>query len=523
MNRMAFGVMVLLVLGMAFSEPVLQVEEYSVVPAKPYPDSTAQLQITLKNSGDSMAEGASIYYTYMEDDRWSIAVGDIGAGAEAVTSVSFKVPSSVSTGVMVVRLTIYYWDDEGHGKISTAAVPIEVSQQHGLMVETVSIDEDVQKGESFEAEVEITNTGGTMRGVSISAPSDSPFRLGGTTQQSVGDILSNTSVRVPLSLVALSSAEAGKSAVPLEISYYDSLQNEITETAYIGPVSIAEPSEQYRVGFEPVDGSEVGSQAQFRLSVENRGSEAQSVVASLEGTDVFTPIGSSKVYFDSVMPGETRTEVVVLGIDAGTSSGYYTIPITLSDGEDSFVQEIGVAVEATPEITLTAETETVQSSSTGSEAVSFVSSGTQVTIRIANSGNTPIRSVFVSAVDGDGVTVTGTKDKFVGTLNVDDFGSFQTTVRVAGTCSDGCTLPIVITFKDADNEEHTVRKEVTVSGEGAGAVSGEPTTTEMPYGMRRSATSSLPFGLSIFHIAGAVLVAGVALFMYKRWKGGKAK
>lgn len=193
MNKVISGLIALMVVGMVFCAPVLQVQEYSVVPEKPYPDATAQLQVTLKNSGDATATGTNIYYNYMDSTgtKWGIFVGDIGAGAEAVTSIPFKVPSSVSSGVMVVTLNIYYTQSGVSGnKVSTVSIPIEVSQQHGIMVETVSIDENVQSGEVFEAEIEITNTGGTMRGVSISTPEDSSFRLEGTTQQAVGDILS---------------------------------------------------------------------------------------------------------------------------------------------------------------------------------------------------------------------------------------------------------------------------------------------------------------------------------------------
>ncbi len=530
MNKIASGLIALMVVGMVFSAPVLQVEKYSVVPEKPYPDATAQLQVTLKNSGDATAMGTNINYNYMDSvgNNWGIFVGDIGAGAEAVTSIPFKVPSSVSSGVMVVTLDVHYTQDGVSGtKVSTVSIPIEISQQHGLMVKTVSIDENVQKGEAFNAQIEITNTGGAMRGVSISTTADSSFRLDGTTEQAVGDIAQNASVKVPLSIVALSSAEAGRSTIPLEITYYDSLQNEITETAYVGPVSIADSSDQYRITFVPVDGSEIGSQAQFKLGIENRGTDTQSVVAGIGDNDVFTPIGSSKIYFDGIAPGETRTEAVALGIDAAASSGYYTIPITISDGTESFVQQVGVVVQATPGITLTAETSTVQSTSTSTDTqASFGSSGTQVTIRVANSGNTPIRSVYVSAVDGNGVTVTGTKDKFIGTLNVDDFGSFQTTVRVTGDCTNGCALPVVITFKDADNAEHSVTKQVEVTGDRAGAISsaaGASSGTGATGFAGRRTTSSLPFGLNILEVAGALVLVGAAWFGYTKWKGGKAK
>jgi len=226
-KKLGIFVFVLLLASIAYCDgPVLQVSDYSVVPDNLYPGSTGQLQIAIQNSGDESATGTTVYYNYKLDERWNIRVGDIGAGSEAITSIPFQVPDSVSSGVIVVKLDMYYRDeDQTTTKISSVSIPLAVSQHQILEVNTLSMDKtSVQKGETFSVELEIINTGGTMNNIVISTPDDSSFTLKGTTQQRVGNIPSNSSVDVTVSLMSSSSTETGKYAIPLEITYQDSAE-----------------------------------------------------------------------------------------------------------------------------------------------------------------------------------------------------------------------------------------------------------------------------------------------------------
>ena len=518
-KKLGIFVFVLLLASIAYCDgPVLQVSDYSVVPDNLYPGSTGQLQIAIQNSGDESATGTTVYYNYKLDERWNIRVGDIGAGSEAITSIPFQVPDSVSSGVIVVKLDMYYRDeDQTTTKISSVSIPLAVSQHQILEVNTLSMDKtSVQKGETFSVELEIINTGGTMNNIVISTPDDSSFTLKGTTQQRVGNIPSNSSVDVTVSLMSSSSTETGKYAIPLEITYQDSLQNEKTETVYIGPVSIAESSTQYRIYFEALTSTEIGAQAQYELSIENRGSEVQTLTATIEDNDVFTPIGSAEIYFDNLMPGETRTEVITLGVDSSTSSGYYILSVSISKDGEIFEHEIGVVVQATPDITLTSET--TMSSSSSEDGSTTGMGGMQTTVRIANSGNTPIRSVYVVAESTNEVKVVDTPDKFIGTLNVDDFGTFSTSIMITGTCESGCKLPITITFKDEDNIEHVFYEEVEVEGSGMGVMENSDSSASM---RQRPGMVPSVFGINIFYIIGVIAIAGLGYFGYRKWKGRK--
>ena len=508
---------ILFVIGIAYCEgPVLQVSDYSVIPENLYPDSTAQLQVTIKNSGDEPATGVMIYYNYKLDERWNIYVGDIGVGSEAITSVPFKVPSA-TTGVIVLKLDMYYQDEDGSTiKTSSASIPLTVSQHQILEVNTLSLERNsVRKGESFSVELEMINTGGTMNNVIISTPEDSSFSLKGTTQKRVGDIPSDSGINVTLSLISSSTANTGKNTIPLEVTYHDSLQNEVTETVYVGPVNIVESSTQYRIFFIPLSKTEVGAQSQYKLGIENTGTETQTVTVTIEENSVFTPIGSAEIYFDDILLGENRTQIITLGIDSSASSGYYTLPISIDSNGEVSTREIGVVVEATPDITLTSET----TSGSVNEETGETNGNMQITIRIANSGNTPIRSVYIVAESTDEVRVVGTPDKFIGTLNVDDFGTFSTSIMITGTCENGCELPVKITFKDENNIEHVFNGEVKVKSSGGMAAMGSIS----PEGMRGQRPGMFPsvFGINILYIVGIILLGVFGYFGYKKWKGRK--
>jgi len=476
--------------------PVLQIDEYDVYPEAIYPSTEGQLQVTILNSGSEMATGVTIYYDYNPDDRWSIYVGDIGEGSEAITSIPFKIPDKTDTGIVLIDLMIYYNGEDGTSlKTSKASIPVSVSQHRVLEIDTVDMSKDtIRKGETLDVELQIMNTGGVMNNVVISAPDDSAFSLIGTTSQRVGNVASGENVNVTVSLVASSSASEGKYTIPLQIAFNDALQNEISETVGIGPVLVMDSSSLFRVSGEAMSSSEIGSELTYKISVENRGSSVQSATLIIDESDIFTPIGSNTLYFDSISPGNEVSDTIQLGIDADASSGYYILPITLRTNGEDIQYESGIVVEATPEIVLTTET----SSSESGEV--------EATIRIANSGNTPIRAVYVYAESTESVKITGEDEKFIGTLNVDDFASFQVSVQGQGE------MPLVISFKDNDNEKHTLSRTIQVGSDGSMMMM--PETEGMPE--RGRPGGGLPDPLLI--IGGAGLLA-VLFFGYRKWKG----
>jgi hypothetical protein len=481
-------------------EPVLQIKEYEVVPANIYPSTTGQLKLTLENSGSEVATGTTVYYTYNSDEKWSGYVGDIGSNSEAITTIPFVVPEQVSSGIMVITLDVYYMDEDSTStKHSMSSIPITITQHQILEVDTISLSQEtIRRGEQLEVGLEIKNTGGVMKNVIIAPEENSSFRLDGTTTKRVGDIEKNSSTKVSVTLVSSSSAEEGKYSIPLVVTYNDALQNEISQTIYVGPVMVTDSSSLFRLSCEALSETEIGSQLEYEISITNQGNSVQSAKLIIEENDVFTPIGPNILYFDDILPGQTRSETVVLGIDSDSASGYYTLPMTLQTNGDEISYSSGIFVQATPAIVLTTETE-----STGGQ--------TQVTIRIANSGNTAVRSLYIAANPTENLRISGANEKFIGTLNVDDFATFQ--VNVAGGGNDA-RLPLTIIFKDNDNVEHTMSYSVSLGS-----------MQEMPIGSEAGPAPGYPrpgTGPNLLvYVGGGALLLVLAFLGYTRLKGKK--
>ncbi|MFH0737064.1 MAG: hypothetical protein V1827_00735 [Candidatus Micrarchaeota archaeon] len=495
------------------SEPVLQMTGYDVVPATVYPGTSGQLEITIGNSGSETAKGTTLYYNDGSGSTWSVYLGDIGSASDAITTIPFTVPDKVDSGIIILTLDIYYLDeDETESKHSMSSIPLAVSQHQIMEVTTTSISKDtLRQGDTLSAALEIRNTGGVMKNVVISASDDSAFSLVGTTQQRVGDIAANSSKNVTVSLVSSSSADSGRYSIPLKITYNDALGNELEQIVNIGPVTVTGASSSFKLTCAPASESEIGSRLAYNITLENPGGSVQSAVLSIDENDVFTPIGQNTLYFDGIQPGESRSEIVYLGIDSSASSGYYSLPMTLKTNDNEVGYSAGIYVQATPAVTLTTETE-----SSGS--------GIDVTMKIANSGNTAIRSLYAYAESTDSLRISGSAEKFIGTLSVDDYSSFQ--VTLVQTRPDGAaSLPVTLIFKDNDNAEHVIKEHVelglssgnaTSAAQGGSAYQSSNRTMGGPVGGPMgggSQAQNIPLYAGI-----GIVIAGVLFLGYKKLK-----
>jgi len=514
------------------SEAVLQVTGYSVVPSKAYPGTKGYMQLTLENSGTQTATGItaeySNSYTYQ---AISVASSDIGAGATSQISIPFEVPAESGTGLLLYKIKIYYFSsDVGNTKTTTYSIPIEVSQDQILQVDTLSMGkESLSPGEKVSITINIINTGGTINDLSITTPQNSSFSIDGSTRKYVGSVSSNSNKTITLDLASSSLASVGQYLIPLNFNYDDSLQNPSNQTLYVGPINVLDPFSQLRVSLESLSSTEIGSQAEFNLVLENDGSGSTSAIVDIISTDQFTPLGGSKLFFSAIESGKKASMKVKLGISSSISAGYYELPlnITLGTGR-TFIQKVGVPVSATPEIRITRDTST---STTGNEIV----------IQIANTGNTAVRSMYVLIEYG------GTKtEKFIGTLSIDDYTTIS--VTSSGTSGNFTGSPsgafpnaqygrnasansqqiqnrsqssnqtvqmsgnviVTVTFKDEQNQPHTVTQTISASSSGIRQVSASTT-------QRSTQNKGIIFGLSLLQIAGIIALAGIAFFAYKKY------
>jgi hypothetical protein len=492
--------------GMVFAAPssnssdaVLQVTGYSIIPSAVYAGSSGYAELNVANTGQIDATDITVYYTYASSNvQSSISAGDISANSNEQVTVPFQVPQQVPGGIYLMDVDVYYTPYESSSQKKTSiSIPIIVSQYEPLEVTTIGAATGViAPGEVFQLQLMVNNTGGVVNNLIVTTPGNSSFSLEGETQETIGSIVSGASTNVTLNLISSSNAAIGQYTLPLIFTYQDASGNTTAQTLYVGPVSILDSSTQFRLTMNPLTPTEVGSEAVFQVTVENVGTNPLSAIVDINSTTAFTPIGISRLYFDPIESGQSASQNVTLGISNSVTAGYYELPITVSLSSGNVVtQNVGVPITATSDLTVTA-----------------TSSSGVVTVQISNTGNAPIRSVYVSASSSNFI-ISGGSDKFVGTLNVDDFATISLTVAQRPGTSNN-TIAVTTSFKDSNNIPHVITKNVAVTASSSNF-------TSATFGARRS--TGVIFGLDWTEIIGGIVVIVVAYFAYRHFKKRGAK
>ena len=440
----AFAFALLLLAGQmsaASSGPLLRVSGYTTVPSDVYPGTHGYLQLTIENNGDSTAQSVTANYNLNGMDN-SISIGDVAASSTSQISVPFEIASSSAGSIQIINVGIYYAYTSGSStlpKTTSLSIPLTVKQYKALEVTLTDTSIVTSPGDKIIFNLDISNAGGVINNLVIGTPGNASFTLYGSTERQVGNIPLNATAMVPLAMVSSSDAKTGTYAIPITFTYQDALKQPTTETYYLGPLTVLESSSKYRLSLIPLQTVEIGAQVPFQLTLENAGATPMSGTFAINTTSVFTPIGVQTAYFDSVPAGENRSQIILIGISSSASSGYYTLPLTLTTAEGQKAVYIsGVVVEATPEITVSLDT-----------------SGATSAIQVANTGNSQIRSVHVSATAAGSSTPT---DSFMGTLNVDDFSS------VSLPSGSAKSVAVEVTFKDSNNAQHSVKQTLETTG-----------------------------------------------------------
>jgi len=514
----AIAAVLLLAAGAAYAEPVLQVSNYTTSPSSIYAGTTGYVQITLYNSGDATAITVSPRYT-IDGISASTTLGDLGAKSSAQVAVPFRIGADAAGTIQLINIEVFYTYTSGSSSVSkktTLSVPLTVQQYSPLVVRTLSIDKtQISAGETLAFDLGIANTGGVVNNLVITMPDNSTFYIDGSTQKNVGTVPSGTTVNVTLDLVSGTDTKTGTYGIPITFTYQDMARQPTTKTLNVGPISVLDTSVQYRLTLEPKEIVEIGAEVPFSLTLQNRGSYPISGVVEIAETTVFTPINMQRIYFDSVPAGEAANKEIYLGVKSSASAGYYTLPLTLAPSTGQQLKyNVGLIVEATPEITVT-----------------LSQSGASPAVEIANTGNSQIRSLYVSVTPAGLQTPT---KSFIGTLDVDD----SATVSLGSAAG---SVNVELSFRDSRNAKHTVTKTLQASGgnssfvqggrigvpgaaNGTGAVGFQNSRNRSPLGMFMGpggASGPDTLTLAIAGIVVIVIIGGGGYYAYRKWKGKK--
>jgi hypothetical protein len=497
---------------------VLQVTNYTVIPSTVYPGTTGYAQITLSNTGTDIATGVTAYYNYIQSNvPIPLSEGSLSSGSTEQITIPFQIPQQVASGLYLINVGIYYSSSSTTNSIqeTSISIPLVVSQQQTLQVQTIGMSKNtISSGNSFSVQVQVNNNGASnINNLIVTTPSNSSFSIQGSSQQTIGNIPLNSSINATINLTSSSTTTVGQYTIPLEFEYNNALGATVIDTLNIGPVTISGPSSNFILTMNPISPTEVGSEAVFQLTIQNIESNVESYTVNLNSTSAFTPLNQTTIYIGPINPGQSASQKIIIGISNSISAGYYTLPlqITLASGQ-AVNQTIGIPVTATPGFTVT---------TTNSGA------GT-ITLEIANTGNTAVRSVYLSA-SSNSLSITGTSDEFVGTLNIDDIATLPLTISIPqnltpngnysqrsgfqNMTSNKPSIQLAISFKDVNNIPYTIEKNVSITSSEltSGGATASGTT-----GFNRTRQTGLVFlGIGLIQWIEIIIAIVIAYLIYR--------
>jgi len=342
-------------------------------------------------------------------------------------------------------------------------------------------------------------------------PQNSSFQFSGVSKYVLSSLQSNSSADMTFKMISGVSVSTGTYSIPVTVTYTDRLGTTSSESMNIGPVNVVDLGTLFSISAAPITDAEVGSTLSLNVTISNNGQEDESSVSvEPQSSTYIIPIGSTSVPFGTIPAAGQASRTVLLGIDPLASAGYYSIPLKVRLGTgQSFNTSVGILVSAASQLSVTSETTPTTVAPGGTASL---------TLSLSNVGDSAVRSMVVK-LSSDTVTISSGTESFIGTLNVDDTSTAVATVRASSSAkSEDNAITATITFKDSNNQERKVEKTIYLSTSSTGAAVSS-SGTSMGYTSSRSSSQGI-MGLLPYAI-GAVVLAVLAFFGYKWWKGKK--
>lgn len=215
---------------------------------------------------------------------------------------------------------------------------------------------------------------------------------------------------------------------------------------------------------EMIEGSVIraapGDEASAKFLIKNIGSSiASDIIVKIEEDRTVTstgvvvereilPLGSSSQYIESLAAGEKKEISMLVSVDNDADLKTYTVPVTINYFDRdrnslSTTSYLGVKVTAEPELDSVI--------SDGSAGIPSVGTS-DMRINLFNVGVATAKFVVVS-MESDVLNIHEPK-QFIGTLEADDFDSFNSAVSVEpGTPPGEYAIDLEVTYKDQENKD----------------------------------------------------------------------
>ena len=183
-------------------------------------------------------------------------------------------------------------------------------------------------------------------------------------------------------------------------------------------------------------------------------------------------------------------------------SGVYNVPLSVSYLDElgkSYLKNvtIGLTIGAKPDLSITLDDSEIYESGKSGE----------IFVKIVNKGVTDIKFMNIKLMPSDNYRILSNEEVYIGNIDSDDYETADFELFIGGSKEKKVSLPVVLEYKDANNNDFKERIELTLD--------------------LYSASEAKKFGLKKGNgfvgnlVIVVIVVAG--LFIYRKWRKHKKK
>ncbi|WP_461862990.1 COG1361 S-layer family protein [Thermococcus sp.] len=257
-------------------------------------------------------------------------------GQNATLEFRIKANSQLETGIYPLRIELSYLTAPDDQEVKDERlVGIDVTGKEKLVISKISTSpERVLPGTSnVEISLEVENIGtGVARTVLLKPLPKEPFRLSGTSEQiiNLGDLGRGESAKASFLVDVADNATSGRYELPVEVTYTDSIGNELRVNLSVPVIISSKPNIQIasvKFSPEPLQGKDI----KVYLTLKNVGGEkAESVIVEgvVRASQPFT-LTKRTDYVGTLEPGKEGQGVIEMSIDSNAIPKDYRVLIRI--------------------------------------------------------------------------------------------------------------------------------------------------------------------------------------------------
>lgn len=316
---------------------------YSPYPAEPgsYIDLYVRVQYTgFQGSLQNVTCYINQSYPFSIDpgDAYSSYIGALTPFQEVLLKYHVRIDENAVQGDNDIK---YVCDVQGFPPAETDLPIFVQSQQAILQVGDVQSDPSTfNPGQAGKVIVQLDNLAAiTLKDVMVTldlSDQNTPFApINGTTEKSIGSIISESNGTVEFNVVALPNAAPGVYKVPIEVTYFDSLGKNYSDSVLTSMLVTTAP--EIQMVQESTGTVKNGTDNQITVSIINSGlSQVKSMVATVghSASGEYTVLTPSVVYVGDISADDSQT--AEYDVYVNTSKSQIVLPMTVT-----FVDALG--------------------------------------------------------------------------------------------------------------------------------------------------------------------------------------